>query len=81
MDTHTQETTQPEPPAGLITARQLCRAINICPATLSELRREGLPTIHVGVAGGIGARGVRYLLPDVIAWLKERTARMAPPQE
>lgn len=65
-----------EDPPALMTATQLCRAINICPATMSKLRHEGMPAVHIGVNGGIGARGVRYHLPDVLAWLKERAERM-----
>ena len=57
-------------PPELMTAKQLRQALNICSATLTRLRHEGIPCVYVGTERGIGARGVRYSLPDVLRWLK-----------
>ena len=57
-----------EPAPEYLTREALARALNVSTATVSRLRREGLPHVLVGDLA-------RYKLADVHAWLQSRERR------
>lgn len=60
-----------EPPPGrrLLTAGQLCEALQISRGLLHTMRGEGLPVVN------LGSESPRYELEEVVTWLKARPKR------
>ena len=60
---------QPAPAPLLLTARQAAAALQVCQKTLWALTRAGkLPAVH------IGARGIRYDVGDLRAFIEKAKA-------
>src|SRR5687768_13077140 len=55
------------PAPALLDRAGLARSLCCCESTVDTLRRNGLPTIFVGKAP-------RFVLADVLHWLKEESA-------
>ena len=54
-------------PAPLLTPKDLCAQLSICPRTYARLVQQGLPCVWV-----LSAR--RYDLAEVTVWLRDRAA-------
>jgi hypothetical protein len=52
---------------ALLTTKALAVELDVCGKTVDRLRREGLPHVL------LGDNCPRYVLSDVLAWLKSRT--------
>lgn len=70
-------------PAPLLTPKDLCAQLSICPRTYARLVQQGLPCVWV-----LSAR--RYDLAEVMSWLRDRapqamqgkrTVRALPPDD
>jgi hypothetical protein len=51
-------------PPLLVDKAELARLVRLCPATIDNLRKEGLPTVKV-------QGSVRFVPADVLAWLAQ----------